>query len=42
MMLRDRFGIIENHRELTKNIPSSTERVLETSEMFWTLLEMFQ
>jgi hypothetical protein len=40
-MLRDQFGIIGNHRELTKNVPSNIRRLPEISEVFWTLSEMF-
>jgi hypothetical protein len=39
-MLRDRFGIIKNHRELTGYVLSNIGRVLETSEKFRTLSEM--
>jgi hypothetical protein len=32
-MLRNRFGIVGNHRELTEKVLSNIERYLETSEM---------
>jgi hypothetical protein len=40
-MLRDRFGINGNHKELSRNVLSNIGRVPETSERFWTLSEMF-
>jgi hypothetical protein len=42
MTLRDRFGIIENQKELTGNVPSDIGRVSETSEIFWTLSKTFR
>jgi hypothetical protein len=41
-MLRDRFRINGNHKELTRNVSSNIRRVPETSERFQTLSEMFR
>jgi hypothetical protein len=41
MMLRDRFRIIGNQKELTGNVPSNIRRVPETLEMFRALSETF-
>jgi hypothetical protein len=40
-MLRDRFGINGNQKELTDDVLSNIERVPETSKMFQTLSERF-
>jgi hypothetical protein len=40
-MLRDRFEINGNHKELTGNVSSNIGSVAETSERFQTLSEMF-
>jgi hypothetical protein len=41
-MLRDKLGIIGSHRELIEKVLGNIGKVLETSEIFWTLSEMFQ
>jgi hypothetical protein len=42
MMLRDRFGIIGIHRELTGKFLGNIGKVLETWERFWTLSKLYQ
>jgi hypothetical protein len=41
MTLRSRFGIIKSHREVSEKVLGNIGKVLETSEMFWTLSKMF-
>jgi hypothetical protein len=42
MTLRDRFGITESHREVSRKVLGNIGKVPETPEMFRTLSKLYR